>query len=1047
MGAKNCRCLLNLMKTSAFLRLIIVCCCSIFAWCGGFCPELRAQGYMGANAVLQLAQQRRAKSATETNDDQAKFRAELKAFTQNSTNLAPADAARQWLDFVDRVSKLPPQAQQNANPSSQPISGNDLLCALPPPAAWNILAQDISARPPAKGDDELREIGLGFLAATLTGDVQMRNAEMTNLEIKASNAGEQDSYVYNQLLQQLSQAVMATSDDPDAILSSLQNQIASATAENTVTLDVPNLASEVGPAKAETFLRTALVAPNVVLQFDQPNETSHLAQKLALELVNQLKMPQWGLVNSLDAIDLYEALAKRFGNGTNTTMAMPGLPVSIDVSPPAIGGNDQTTARVYYMLGLISKGRTQDAVAVAKKFKGYPGSEFDNTFAAMDSAGYADELDAFLHELLSQSPTLPFWSEYVQFSAKAGQTDRMLALVRATLARNDLSNGRKAALRQILCIALLASDNVEGGVQQLRWLIASNTPAPPGEENYNPGQLGVLLARIGILMTNAEWMQEGVVAVTNWLASAAAQNSSDREAGNVISSISQILLQLGRGPEAEAILANALGSVTTAWSGMQPDVIWNQDRPPRQLLSTLTVLYYKARRYDDVLILLQNSPDWAANDLSELFSSDPWADSFSVMSLHSGGLSLPIPYIVADSLRAKGRIEEARRITDALLVQEPALDRGYELLIALEGTNAIPHLDQLFQSDQFQTRPLIWKAYLLEQEGRLEEAEKTVRQAISIDPSDGESGRGDRMRAYAELADIREALGDWKEADFHREIVKAIRISEDADQYYLAGLLKRAITMYREGLDHFANAYCIQSRMAIQLAALGKTAEAEEHYRRAYELMPDSFGRVESHCFGCERVFDGQQAQSVAEKVFKQLVAERPRKPQVYYLLGYLYMEENRYKEAWPNFQTAVRLDPDYLNAWVEMQTIDQQILVPPQQRDKIVLNILRLDPLQHHSSPGFNEVTDIGRLWDAVNAASKLQPQPPANLFELTASKFALENRINALDPRMATFETMQSQSEQDNQILSPGQAIAQNPFISLAGQLILNGNLNLNE
>ena len=35
--------------------------------------------------------------------------------------------------------------------------------------------------------------------------------------------------------------------------------------------------------------------------------------------------------------------------------------------------------------------------------------------------------------------------------------------------------------------------------------------------------------------------------------------------------------------------------------------------------------------------------------------------------------------------------------------------------------------------------------------------------------------------------------------------------------------------------------------------------------------MPDSFGRVESHCFGCERAFEGQRAQSLAEKIFTEL--------------------------------------------------------------------------------------------------------------------------------------------------------------------------------
>ncbi len=357
--------------------------------------------------------------------------------------------------------------------------------------------------------------------------------------------------------------------------------------------------------------------------------------------------------------------------------------------------------------------------------------------------------------------------------------------------------------------------------------------------------------------------------------------------------------------------------------------------------------------------------------------------------------ALPVPYLAAASLNALGQKDQAQKITDALLNHAPGLDRGYELLLALEGTNAIPRLDEQFARDKFEERPLIWKADVLGAKTISKAADhQSSSQAIAIDPSDGEEGRGDRMRAYAELADIREARGDAKEASFYREIVKAIRLSEDADQFYLAGLLKRALGMYQEGLNHFADAYCIQSRMAIQLAALGKNAEAEEHYRRAYELMPDSFGRVESHCFGCERAFEGERAQGIADKVFTQLVAERPQKPQVHYLLGFLRQQQERYNEALTNFLAAVRLDPDYLNAWVRLAEISRQTLMPPAERDETAFSILRLDPLGRHTSSDFSGVTDLAGLWNAVAATAVSQPPIASDLLPLTASKTAAGKR-----------------------------------------------------
>jgi tetratricopeptide (TPR) repeat protein len=385
----------------------------------------------------------------------------------------------------------------------------------------------------------------------------------------------------------------------------------------------------------------------------------------------------------------------------------------------------------------------------------------------------------------------------------------------------------------------------------------------------------------------------------------------------------------------------------------------------------------------------------------------------------------------------------ARKIDDAVLDRYPGLDRGYELLLALQGTNAIPRLDELFSRDQFEERPLIWKAHLLRQQNQLDEAEKIIRQAIAIDPSDGEEGRGDRMRAYSELATILAARGDNKDADDYSNVVKSIRLSEDADQFYTAGLLKHAIGMYEQALNYFSDAYCIQSRLAVQLAALGKVAEAEEHYRRAYELMPDSFGRVESHCFGCERVFDGERAQSIAEKVFVQLAAERPNKPQVHYLLGYLRTEQERYNEALTNYLTAVRLDPDYLNAWVKAQEASAQTLMSPQQRDEIAFNILRLDPLQRHAHADFQRVSNLNGLWTAVADAASHQPAPATDLLTLDASKSALEKKeaAPAAGQQMIQSEIMQQMQEQYEN-LSPAHAVGQTSFVRVVGEMIMNIN-----
>jgi len=228
------------------------------------------------------------------------------------------------------------------------------------------------------------------------------------------------------VLQQLGQATLAMSDDPDDILKSLGYQLAYGNDQSVQQLQVPNLVSLIGAEKTEAFLRKALVTPNVALQFNQPNDTSRLSQKLALELMDQLKTAQWGLVNSLDAVDLYEALDKRFGTPTNSLASLVGLTNGIPAMNPAnfMGDNQKQGAEVYYMLGLISKNRTADAVAVAKKLKGQNVEYmFDEAFKAMANAGFTSALDNFFNQLLSQDPTLPFWDQYVE-SRRRCRTNR-----------------------------------------------------------------------------------------------------------------------------------------------------------------------------------------------------------------------------------------------------------------------------------------------------------------------------------------------------------------------------------------------------------------------------------------------------------------------------------------------------------------------------------------------------------------------------------------------------------------------------------------------
>lgn len=215
--------------------------------------------------------------------------------------------------------------------------------------------------------------------------------------------------------------------------------------------------------------------------------------------------------------------------------------------------------------------------------------------------------------------------------------------------------------------------------------------------------------------------------------------------------------------------------------------------------------------------------------------------------------------------------------------------------------------------------------------------------------------------------------------------MQAIRLSEEANDWWEAGLLSRAVKRYEAALGHFADAYCVQSRLALRYAELGQHAKAEAHYQRAFELMPESFGRVESHCFGCEGAFSGERAQGVAERVFTGLAQTMPDKPQVFYLLGYLREEQENYSEAARHYRQAVTLDPDYLNAWHKLLGLAQRMALPRAERESAALAVLRLDPLGRHESHSssmsfrygsgglYAEIADRRALWKVLESSAKL--------------------------------------------------------------------------
>jgi tetratricopeptide (TPR) repeat protein len=335
----------------------------------------------------------------------------------------------------------------------------------------------------------------------------------------------------------------------------------------------------------------------------------------------------------------------------------------------------------------------------------------------------------------------------------------------------------------------------------------------------------------------------------------------------------------------------------------------------------------------------------------------------------------------------------------------------------------------VYARDRYEERPLIWKAVILKNAGRLDEAETVVRQALKVDPTDGETKAGDRVRSYGVLADILAAKGKTEDATFFRNVVQSVRIAEQGDELTQAGLTLRSLAAYEKAQGLFADAYCIQWRLAERLSAKGNMAEAEKHYRIAFERMPEQFGQVASLCFGCEGVFNSRPSQSAAERVLADLIGKSPVRPQVYYLLGQLREAQERWPEAYDAYKQAATLDPDYLDALEKRYGLGSSMLLPRAEQDNLALSIMAMDPLGRHASVALSTIQDARGLWAVVSTNQQYAYTPLKTLLALPATTRALEEKNKADSSLFSGHESYyRSYTFMDrNGIPTPGNALLQ--------------------
>jgi len=982
---------------SKFTRIAFLLC---LLPCVFYCGTPIKADLKGAEVLLERLDERSARRLAGEKSEVESLQQALADFTHNIPSQSADQSGKIWTALLLDSMRIKPlsmseQLRTFDQLTGQPLSSASVILRLPPPESWPSIVTELNKAAKLAEFNGNPRMGLELLAAALQTDYDKTLAVVAKIIEELSADGIVNQYLLPNF-REIESTISLRDGSPDYVISSLKTRLNSLQ-EWSPEFQLPDLVALVGPEETRQFINSALQLPRVELSIPGGGETLKLAQQIALERADTLKTAQWRLAQTLGSIDLYEALEKRFGASIeadpNPLIDQNTLDM-LQLSDSLSGDWERRQARLYYLFSLIAAGREDEALLVANSL-GIANSQSFPKQALYDlnRAGYSTQVLNFLRKTLREQPEINLWSVYIDIANLKGIGDEATNTLKEALTKMDIDAKNRATLQQHYADALLASNDINAAVVEYQ-SIATKL------DNREAIETGLKLARVGLLLDDS-----GVFNIGTGLALERINKGGDSnnwEFSRQVTSLAALYLESAQATHAEGLLFKVIAdSIKGGGSGLE--VLMMEGSNSHPLLAELMHVYHESGRHEDILILLDGFSMWNVTDLQYI-------------ALVEDSQKYPLGFYAAFALAETGERQHAIDIASFIIRHKPGFDPAYELLVDLESEQAIPFLEKIYLTDQFEERPLIWKAIAQSLAGNNEQARETIQKAISIDPTDGEQGRNHRLRAYATLANILDAQGDTEGAQNYRNIVQAVRISELADQLNDAGMKAAAIAAYDEANKLFTDAYCIQARLAIRLTENGRHAEAAEHYRKAYELMPDSFGRVESHCLGCENVFAYPEAASIAEGVFREMLVSRPNDPQVHYLLGYLYAEQKRYPGALDQFRAAVALDPEYLNAWKKLDELGNKTLMAGWERELAIVKMLQLDPMQHHVHPDIQDFLDLKSLYETLAQAELLEAslRSTGPLYPLEASEEIILNQLNALpEEQRSMFELQQKMPE----------------------------------
>lgn len=1026
-------------QASLCLSVLLLCCSLALAGAVSADPEPQLLSAQDAIQALKDAAAKELPEETPSSekDPRKVLQEALAQFQSQAGDMSIEVQAEQWLDLLQDYWALEPVPGENgfygALNDPDRLGFASFLQALPVSEAWPLLLEriDIAFYDDNDSQQAMRAAALKALLAFFNGEPETAEAGLRDLEKRFS---QQHPFKYQaaqemfaDLRHYLKNATRQTT--PMEILAKYRRtlELHRASKSDPQTVLVPDLMNLTSPEEARSLIAQTIALSNVKIEVPAAGPTLSLLKEMLAQQIEALDRPQWHLIDHPNDWTLFEALQERFSEGPQASLKELFRDTFTDVVrryAAQSDGPDQERLRAQqiYVIGLIVTNQVDKAVVytLAQDARVMFASGFNALVRNANLLNSTADMYVFCGRVLEKQPDSGLWSAYTNLAILLGRTDEVLSALERRLQDNQLSPKQYFNLNELRVEIMLATDRVHQARDLMVQLTALQKPdassAYQVQRVNHQYRWGKTLSEIGQLQNASGLLEEGLSMMheARTAATSLPENDIDYSLREDISGIVNSLIDANRLAEAQQLLIQSLGGKIQKIESNLWETGFGYGGFGQAHLMLMAKIYNQTGQHAEVLALLETAPWWGAKDLLDIQTAELFR-------------------YAAAALRAQERVAEAVKLLEVAIHRYPSDDALYRIVLDINPTGLTDWLDNLYLRDRFEERPLIWKAQHLLESGQAAQAEAVIRQALKVDPTDGEQQAGERVRAYAVLADILKSLGKTEDAVFFENVVKSVRMAEMGDRYKRAGLLSQSLALYTQAEVLFGDAYCVQWRLAERLYELGKFEEAQAHYKIAFERMPEQFGQVASFCFGCEGVFDRQHSRSIAETVLLRLEQQEPVRPQVYFLLGQLRQSQRRYTDAYQYFQKAVQADPDYLDAWEEVYDLHEEMLLPQPQKDEIVLEMLRLDPRMKHFSADLETSVKVKEIWQVLKENQRYNVTPPATLLALTASAdkiHAAQQALRKRFPEQWQHRSVYLRYDREDH-LDPGQFLARHKLV----------------